>query len=154
MQTPRSPWLDRLFRLANLAIIPGWLLMIGAPRSRWTQRVINDDRFFIGMGGLYAAMLGGAIAENSGNGFSFGAMLNPTLDSIGKLFQEGGPKGTFAGWTHYLVFDFFVGRAILRDAQEKQIPHWLVVPALICTLMSGPLGLAYYQVLLRLRGVA
>lgn len=150
-KTP-SPALSRLFRVANLAVLPGWALMLFAPRSRWTQRIINDDALFIGMGGLYAVMLGGSIAESSGGG-GVKAIMNPTLESIGNLFKYGGPKGTFAGWVHYLVFDFFVGRAILQDAQKHNIPHALIVPALVLTLMSGPIGLAYYRILLRLRGI-
>ncbi len=149
MNQKPSVALERLFRLANLAVLPGWMLMIFAPRSALTQRVITNDAFFVGMGGLYATMLGGALAESPGGG---AALLNPTLKNISKLFQEGGPKGSFAGWVHYLVFDFFVGRWILRDSQEQNIPHLLVIPALALTLMSGPLGLAYYRVLVRLRG--
>ena len=149
MNKKPSLTLDRLFRLVNLAVLPGWMLMIFAPRSRWTQRVITNDGFFVAMGGLYAGMLGGALAESPGGAAS---LLNPTLKNIGKLFQEGGPKGTFAGWVHYLVFDFFVGRSILRDSQEQNIPHGLIIPALVLTLMSGPIGLAYYRLLVRLRG--
>jgi len=144
-----SAALGGLFRLANLAVLPGWALMVFAPRSRWTQRVINDDALFVGLGGVYAAMLGGALAENPAGG---AALLNPTLESVGNLFKYGGPKSTFAGWVHYLVFDFFVGRSILQDAQKRDIPHALIVPALLLTLMSGPIGLAYYRLLLRLRG--
>jgi hypothetical protein len=144
-----SPRLSGLFRLANLAVLPGWALMLFAPRSRLTRRLINDDALFIGLGGVYAAMLGGALAENPAGG---AALMNPTLESIGNMFKHGGPKATFAGWVHYLVFDFFVGRSILQDSQARGVPHALIVPALLLTLMSGPIGLAYYRILLRLRG--
>ncbi len=141
--------LERLFGLANLAVLPGWALMVCAPRAAVTQRLINSDAFFIGMGGLYTAMLGGALAANPEAGK---ALLSPSLTNIGKLFKYGGPKATFAAWVHYLVFDFFVGRAILRDSQAQGIPHLLILPALFFTLMSGPLGLAYYRLLVWLRG--
>lgn len=149
MQQKPSSTLETMFRLANLAVLPGWFMMIVAPRSRWTQRIVSNDAFFIGMGGLYATMLGSALANNPDGANS---LFNPTLQNISRLFQEGGPQGTFAGWVHYLVFDFFVGRSILRDAQEQHIPHALVVPALLLTLMSGPIGLAYYRLVVRLRG--
>lgn len=149
MHSKPSPRLSGLFRLANLAVLPGWALMLFAPRSRWTRRLINDDTLFVGLGGVYAAMLGGALAENPAGG---AALVNPTLESIGNMFKHGGPKATFAGWVHYLAFDFFVGRSILQDSQERGVPHALIVPALLLTLMSGPIGLAYYRILLRLRG--
>lgn len=139
--------LGQLFRLANLAVLPGWLLMIFAPNSRWTRRVTESDVFFLGMGGLYAAMLGRASKDNPA---ALAELRNPTLEGIGGLFRQ--PEGVFAGWVHYLAFDLMIGRTILRDAQQRGIPHALVVPALVMTLMTGPLGLAYYRLLVRLRG--
>lgn len=144
-----STALDGAFRLVNAAVLPGWLLMIFAPHSRWTQRVITNDAFFIGMGGIYVTMLVGAAQETPAGAQN---MFNPTLSNIHNLFKNGGYRGTFAGWTHYLVFDLFVGRTIFQDAQRRNIPHALLVPALGLTFITGPLGLMYYRILLRLRG--
>lgn len=139
--------LNQVFRLANLAVLPGWLLMIFAPNSRWTRRVTESDGFFLGMGGLYAALLARAAKDNPA---AMAELASPTLEGIGGLFRR--PEGVFAGWVHYLAFDLMIGRTILRDAQERAIPHALVVPALVLTLFTGPLGLAYYRLLVRLRG--
>lgn len=137
------------FRLVNLAVLPGWVSMVFAPQSRLTRWFLEQDVLFLGLGGVYAVMLGGAMREHP-QGMQ--ALSNPSLESIGQFFTKGGHKATFAGWTHYLAFDFFVGRAILQDAQRRAIPHLLVIPALLLTLMSGPIGLAYYQLIVRLRG--
>lgn len=144
-----SASLRAAFRLANLAVLPAWGLLIAAPRSRWTQALLKDDSLLLGLGGLYGAFLGAAFRENTGGA---AAVMNPTLENIAAMMRNGGYKGAAAGWIHYLVFDFFVGRSILQDAQERGIPHSLVVPALLMTLASGPLGLAYYRILVRLRG--
>ncbi len=141
--------LSALFRIVNLTVLPGWLLMIFAPKSRWTRRLIEDDTLFLGLGGVYAAMLAQSVAANPGGASD---MMNPTLENIDRLFKQGGYKGTFAGWTHYLVFDFFVGRSLFQDAQERDLPHWLLAPALLLTFMSGPVGLAFYRIVVRLRG--
>jgi hypothetical protein len=52
-----------------------------------------------------------------------------------------------AGWTHYLAFDLIVGSWEVRDARERGISHWLVVPCLALTFMFGPVGFLAYQAL-------
>jgi hypothetical protein len=54
------------------------------------------------------------------------------------------PHIVVAGWIHYLIFDLFVGAWETRDAQRRGIPHLLVIPCLIVTLMIGPVGLLLY----------
>ena len=54
------------------------------------------------------------------------------------------PHLVMAGWIHYLVFDLFVGAWEVRDAMRRNVPHWLVVPCLVLTLMFGPIGLLAY----------
>ena len=41
-----------------------------------------------------------------------------------------------ADWTHHLAFDLFVGRWEVRDAQQRGIPHLLIMPALVLTTPS------------------
>jgi len=45
------------------------------------------------------------------------------------------PRTVVACWTHFLVFDLFVGNWEARDAQRRGVPHWLLVPCLVMTLM-------------------
>ncbi len=54
------------------------------------------------------------------------------------------PHIVVAAWIHLLVFDLFVGAWEVRDAQRRDVPHWLVIPCLIATLMIGPVGLLLY----------
>jgi hypothetical protein len=54
------------------------------------------------------------------------------------------PHIAVAGWIHLLVFDLFVGAWETRDAQRRGVPHLLLVPCLIVTLMIGPVGLLLY----------
>jgi len=51
------------------------------------------------------------------------------------------------GWVHYLVFDLFVGAWIVRDSSVLKIGQLTIVPALILTLLAGPIGLLFYLVL-------
>ena len=54
------------------------------------------------------------------------------------------PNGVLTGWTHYLVFDLFVGAWIGRDALRRGVSHFLVVPSLFFSFMFGPVGLVIY----------
>jgi hypothetical protein len=65
-----------------------------------------------------------------------------SLSGVATLF--GNPWLLVAGWTHYLAFDLFVGSWEVRDARERGIPHLLIVPCLVLTLMFGPAGWLLY----------
>ena len=51
-----------------------------------------------------------------------------------------------AGWLHYLAFDLLIGRWEVRDAQQRGIPHLLVIPCLALTFLFGPAGWLLYRV--------
>jgi hypothetical protein len=65
-----------------------------------------------------------------------------TIAGVMAIFSS--PNGVLTGWTHYLVFDLFVGAWIGRDARRRGTPHWLVAPCLLFCLMFGPIGLLLY----------
>jgi len=57
--------------------------------------------------------------------------------------------GLLVGWTHYLVFDLFIGAWEARDAARRHIPHFILIPCLLLTFIFGPVGLCLYLVLRR-----
>jgi hypothetical protein len=123
--------LETLFSIANLAVLPGWLLVAIAPGWRWSQR--------------YAALLVPLVlapvyvwllANNWGpGGFS-------SLEQVALLFSN--RALLLAGWIHYLIFDLFTGSWESRDALAHGIPRWVVTPCLVLTFLLGPVGLAVY----------
>ena len=62
----------------------------------------------------------------------------------GVMVAFSAPHIVAAGWIHFLIFDLFVGAWEARDAQRRGVPHLLLVPCLIVTLMIGPVGLLLY----------
>jgi hypothetical protein len=117
---------EHLYSLINLAVMPAWLLMIFLPRSGITKTVAHS--------GLYPIILG---IFNSAAGVSL-------------IFSH--PLGIMVGWSHYLVFDLFVGAWEARDAQRRGMSHFALVPCLIFTLMLGPVGLLLYLTLRAITG--
>ncbi len=128
--------LNDLFRLANLVVLPFWLLMLLLPRTGLTRRVMNSNLIFSLLGAGYTTVLVQGLRQNPSG---FKALSNPDLDGITKLFAS--KQSVFAGWVHFLTFDLFVGRWIYMDSLERGKPARL---SLLLTFLAGPLGLLFY----------
>lgn len=127
---------DQIFQLASTLVLPGWLLLILAPRWRFTMPVAA-----VGLPLILAAIYVALIAQHWGaSDGGFGSLAD-----VAKLFAQ--PHVLLAGWIHYLAFDLFIGAWEVRDAFKHQVPHLAVVPCLLLTFMFGPVGLLLYFVL-------
>lgn len=132
---------DILFSILNTAILPAWLLLILAPRWRWTRRVVGSGGYSFAYALVYTALIIAFIGHSNG-GFS-------SLAEVQRLFAN--PYLLIAGWVHYLAFDLLVGSWIVKDAQYHGIHHGWVVPCLVLTFLFGPIGWASYQLLRAIR---
>ena len=47
-------------------------------------------------------------------------------------------------WLHFLAISLFAGAWIVRDARKYFIPKIIIIPSLILTYFSGPVGLLIY----------
>ena len=129
---------DQAYLFINALIVPGWVLLIFLPRSKLTNALVHSMLYPALMGSIYVAAL---IAAMFFGQSSQDASMS-SLQGVMALFDH--PNGIIIGWTHYLVFDLFVGAWISRDALSRKVPYWRVVPALFFTLMFGPVGLLIY----------
>ena len=127
--------LEMLFKAANYTVIPFWLLLVAAPRWNWTQRLVHGPVVLLLLTPIYAYMLFGYAVPPKDMNFQ-------TL--YGVMVGFSAPHIVVAAWIHLLVFDLFVGAWEVRDAQRRDVPHWLVIPCLLATLMIGPVGLLLY----------
>lgn len=135
-----------LFTLINALVVPAWLLLLLAPRWRTTGLVVHSGIYPLAYGLLYlvclmASMFFGQSAEGVGMG---------SVGAVSALFDH--PNGVIVGWSHYLVFDLFVGAWIGRDALRRGLPHLAVAPCQIASFLFGPVGLLAYMLLRLLRG--
>lgn len=129
---------ETLYSAINLGVMPAWALLALAPRWSVTRGLVHSFLYPVIYGLIYLSFLVAAMffvegAEGAGMG---------SLEGVLALFSR--PVGVLTGWTHYLVFDLFVGAWIGRDAIARRVPHLLVVPCLFFTLMFGPVGLLLY----------
>lgn len=125
---------DKLFLICNNLALAGWLLMVVAPRWKWTFSIIVSGAVILLLSAVYLTLIVLYFGEGEGN-FS-------SLDGVMKLFEN--REAVLAGWVHYLAFDMFVGTWIVSNSQKLGIKHWWIVPCLFFTFMLGPIGLILY----------
>ena len=132
---------DIIFGALTLSIVPAWVLLVFCPSARITHTLVHTF--------VYPACLAGFYFVAFATVFVFG--LGPadghfmSLSGIERVFSH--PLGTFVGWSHYLVFDLFVGSWMARDGRRREIKHMFIVPCLLLTCILGPIGfLAYFAV--------
>ncbi|GLK51243.1 ABA4-like family protein [Maricaulis virginensis] len=137
---------ETIYLALHAIVAPAWILLAVAPGWRWTQRLVHAALIPLVLCAIYLAFLTAAIGFGQADpdaGMS-------TLAGVMALFSH--PVGALTGWTHFLVYDLFVGAWIVRDARRHGIAHWIVLPALFLSLMFGPLGLLLYLLIRKFSG--
>lgn len=132
MFLPTAEDLDRIFQVANLLVLPFWLLMVLLPGWQVTRNVMQSFIPFAALASLYVYLfvtLDSSILET----FS-----DPQLElsSLAGMFANSHVMAT--GWVHFLVMDLFVGRWIYLHGLENRI---FTRHSLALCLFAGPLGL-------------
>lgn len=131
---------DLAYSLVNGLVLPAWALLLVMPGSPITRTLVHSMLWPVVMGAIYATLLIAAMFFGQSHpdaGFSFAG--------VQALFDH--PNGVIVGWTHYLVFDLFVGAWIARDAQRREISHLVTVPCLLGAFLFGPVGLLLYALI-------
>ena len=128
------------YSVINALVLPAWALLLVLPKSPITRALVHSMFWPVLMGTIYGVLLVAAMffgLSHPDAGFSF--------EGVQALFDH--PNGLLTGWTHYLVFDLFVGAWIARDAQRREISHLSTIPCLIGAFLFGPVGLLLYAVI-------
>ncbi|MBT5135609.1 MAG: DUF4281 domain-containing protein [Halieaceae bacterium] len=128
--------LETVFSLCSGVALLGWIGLVVAPRRVLARDIMPSVLVPLLLGSIYASLIFAFSSQAPSEG-GFG-----TLASVKTLFSVDGLL--LAGWIHYLAFDLFVGGWIVRDSQDHEISHVLVVVCLFFTLMTGPFGLLIY----------
>jgi hypothetical protein len=137
---------ENIYFALHVIITPAWALLAFAPGWVWTRRIVHAAFYPLILAAIYLAFLSAGIffgQSDPGAGMS-------SLSAVMALFSH--PVGVLTGWTHYLVFDLFIGAWIARDALRVGLNKWIVLPALVFTLVLGPIGLALYVLIRKLTG--
>ncbi|NBC20460.1 MAG: DUF4281 domain-containing protein [Alphaproteobacteria bacterium] len=122
----------------NALVLPAWILLVFLPGAGLTRRLVHSGLYPIVFGLIYIVFISRALVfGETVEGTGFGS-----LEAVMKAFDT--PAGLLTGWTHYLVFDLFVGAWIGRDALARNVSHFVRVPGQVGSFILGPVGLLVY----------
>ena len=127
---------EQIFSIANLIAVAGWLLLLVVPRRRATRVLVHAGAIPLLLSAAYLVLIVLFFGSAEG-GFD-------SLANVMRLFTN--EWAVLAGWIHYLAFDLLVGAWEVRDAGERGVSHWLVVPCLFFTFLLGPIGFLMYMI--------
>ncbi len=123
---------DDLFGLASAAVLPGWLILIVAPRGKWVWLDAIPARVVpFGLAALYTGLILAHFAGADGGGFG-------SIAQVRALFAS--DWGLLAGWVHYLAFDLMIGAAMAARMDAMGLSRLSQAPLLGLIFMFGPLG--------------
>tara|TARA_B100000683_G_C12061869_1_gene379053 strand:- start:29 stop:499 length:471 start_codon:yes stop_codon:yes gene_type:complete len=130
---------ENIYLFANLGVIPFWLLLIFFPHYQvtnfLTQSIIAPILLALGYAYLsYTIFIEGNILD--------AFELYTGLDGLYSMFANETLLLIF--WLHFLAISLFVGAWIIRDSKKFLIPKIIVIPSLILTYFTGPIGLVIY----------
>ncbi len=128
---------EQIFQACNSLALLNWLLLIVAPRWKWTGRITVGIVVTI-LSALYVFGVTQALDLSSLNDFG-------SLEGVMSLFTK--EAAVLVGWLHYLAFDLMTGYFILRNSAKYDISHWFIIPCLLFTFMLGPTGLLLYFII-------
>merc|ERR1719310_409085 len=127
-----------------------WLLIIGFPRSKVTERVMGPIGPLVGLSLIHLSIVLLAATKPGGTEpiLIFGDVFDPAksqLEGMVRLFEV--RDFVAEEWPHVLVWDLFVGRAIWLDAMRRPTPVPFTWASLLLTNGIGPPGLLLYVAL-------
>ncbi len=121
---------DDLFGIASLLALPGWVVLVLAPR-RWA--VLNAVPAYgipLALSALYSGLILAYFAQAGG--------AYDTLSNVRLLFAD--DMVLVAGWAHYLAFDLMIGSLAAGRMDRVGVGRLVQAPILLSIFMFGPLG--------------
>ena len=157
--------LEAIYQVANIGVIPLWLLIIFAPRSNITQVLVNNlfipsilafTYGYLALEQIYASDSFNNVTQKDTSGLLNELKRDPLdflnnfklylgLDQLMALMDN--TLFVLIFWIHFLTISLFVGVWIANDAIKYNIHKYIVFFPLILTYFSGPIGLFLYLTL-------
>ncbi len=131
--------LENIYLIANLGVIPFWLLLIFFPHQQITNFLVQSVIVPLLFAAGYIYLSYGLF--NNGNIFD-GFELYSGLNGLYAMFANEALLLIF--WLHFLSISLFAGAWIVRDGKKHFIPKIVLIPSLILTYFTGPIGLVVY----------
>ena len=130
---------ENIYLISNWGVIPFWLLLIFFPNHQITNFFVQSVIIPLLLAACYIYLSYNIyINGNILSGFE----LYNGLDGLYSMFANEALLLTF--WLHFLAISLFTGAWIVRDSRKYFIPKIVIVPSLLLTYFTGPIGLVFY----------
>tara|TARA_B110001452_G_scaffold771_1_gene704 strand:+ start:2761 stop:3231 length:471 start_codon:yes stop_codon:yes gene_type:complete len=130
---------ENIYLVANWGVIPFWLLLVFLPNHHLTNFFVQSVIVPILLSSGYAYLSYKIYLDGNILG---GFELYNGLDGLYSMFANEALLLIF--WLHFLAISLFSGAWIVRDAKRYSIPKIFIIPSLILTYFTGPVGLVFY----------
>jgi len=131
---------ENIYIFSNYSILPFWLLLISAPRSKITQILVNSIILPLILSIAYVYVVYQAILLDERIFEIFKLYLS--IDNLYTIFATESFLLIF--WIHFLALSLFLGSWVSRDAVKYNIPKKIVVFPLVLIYFTGPVGFILY----------
>lgn len=128
---------DNFYWYASVLIFVPWAALVFAPNWKWTETLAFACAIILLIAATAFTVQHLRTGNEGGHVFS--------LDGLKNLFRSS--HMVLTGWLNYLSFSLLVGIWESHDARRQKIPHMVVAPCLLLTLLLGPAGLLVYMLL-------
>ena len=130
---------ETIYLIANWGVIPFWLLLIIIPNHSLTSFFARSiiAPLLLATGYVYLGY-DLYLENNIFDGFE----LYSGIDGLYSMFANETLLLIF--WLHFLAISLFVGTWIVSDSKKYFMPTIIVIPSLVLTYFSGPIGLVVY----------
>ncbi|MFE5617800.1 ABA4-like family protein [Streptomyces sp. NPDC056470] len=128
-----------LFDLSFYLAAPVWLLMIFAPRWRWTERIAASPLTVVPILAVYLALALPVFPE------LWAAVSSPDLDRFRELTALA--NGAGAVWAQVIAWDLLIGQWMYREARLRGISPLVMGPLLVLTILLSPFGVLVFLAL-------
>ena len=130
---------ENLYLIANIGVIPFWLLLIISPNQNITNFFVQSIIAPLLLASAYVFVAYNIFLEgNIFNSFD----LYRGIDGLYSMFSNEAFLLIF--WLHFLAISLFLGSWITRDSKKYMIPRFFIIISLIITYFTGPVGLTIY----------
>ena len=130
---------ENIYLVANWGVIPFWILLIFVPNHQLTNFLTQSIVAPLLLAIAYSYL--SYLIYKDGNIFD-GFELYSGLDGLYSMFANETLLLIF--WLHFLSISLFAGAWIVRDGKKYLIPKFIIIPSLILTYFTGPIGLVTY----------
>ena len=131
---------ENIYIFSNYGILPFWVLLITAPRSKITQILVNSIILPLILSAAYVYVVYQAILLDEKIFETFKLYLS--IDNLYTIFATESFLLIF--WIHFLALSLFLGSWVSRDAVRYNIPKKIVVFPLVLIYFTGPVGFILY----------